>query len=75
MTVNGSGVAWACSLPPASRSHILPYQIGTLITTGSLGAGFLPGLIVILIIVCAVVSLIRRSGRHLEAEYALSAQA
>ena len=50
----------------------LTYQVGTLITTGSFGAGFLPGLIVVVILAAIVISLIRNSGRHLAAEYALS---
>ena len=50
----------------------LTYQVGTLITTGSFGAGFLPGLIVVVILTAIVISLIRNSGRHLAAEYALS---
>ena len=48
----------------------LVYQIGTLITTGSFGAGFLPGLIVVAAIVAVIVSLIRKANR--EAEPALS---
>ena len=50
----------------------LTYQIGTLITTGSFGAALLPGLIVVMILACILVSLIRNSGKHLVAEFALS---
>lgn len=50
----------------------LTYQIGMLLTTGSFGAGFLPGLIVVMILACILVSLIRNSGKHLVAEFALS---
>lgn len=49
----------------------LVYQIGTLITTGSLGAGFLGGLIAVLVMVGIVVWLIRKSDAKLKAEYAL----
>ncbi len=49
----------------------LVYQIGTLITTGSVGAGFLPGLIVVAAIAAVIVSLIRKTNQSLAAEYAL----
>ena len=49
----------------------LVYQIGTLITTGSFGAGFLPGLMVVAAIVAVIVSLIRKADRNLAAAYAL----
>ena len=49
----------------------LVYQIGTLITTGSVGAGFLPGLIVVAAIVSVIVFLINKTNKSLAAEYAL----
>ena len=49
----------------------LTYQIGTLITTGSFGAGFLPGLIVVVILAAIMISLVRNTNKHLAAEYAL----
>ena len=49
----------------------LVFQIGTLITTGTLGAGFLPGLIAVLFFAAVIVYLIRRTNRGLAAEYAL----
>ena len=49
----------------------LVYQIGTLITTGNLGAGFLGGCIFLLIIAAVLVYLCVRSGRKLKAEAAL----
>ena len=49
----------------------LVYQVGTLLTTGSLGAGFLPGLIVVALLVAVVVSLIRKTNANLAREYAL----
>ena len=50
----------------------LVYQIGTLITEGAVGAGFVPGLIAVCGIVGVVIALIRKSEKNLEAEYALS---
>lgn len=52
----------------------LVYQIGTLITTGSFGAGFLPGLIVVAALAVILVCLIRNTDKHLAEEYALSSQ-
>ena len=52
----------------------LVYQIGTLITTGALGAGFFPGLIVVIAIVAYIVSLIKKTEKKLAAEYALKKQ-
>ena len=49
----------------------LVYQIGTLITTGSVGAGFLPGLIVVAAIAAVIVALINKTNKSLAAEYAL----
>ncbi len=49
----------------------LVYQIGTLITAGSVGTGFLPGLIVVAAIVAIVVYLIKKADKELAAEYAL----
>ena len=53
----------------------LVYQIGTLITTGSLGAGFLPGLIVVAVIAAVIVALCRKADQKLSGEYTLSARA
>ena len=50
----------------------LVFQIGTLITTGSLGAGFLGGLIAVAVIAVIVVCLIQKTNKNLAAEYALS---
>ena len=50
----------------------LVYQIGTLITTGSLGVGFAPGLIVVAAIAGVIVYLIRKTDRNLAKEYSLS---
>ena len=50
----------------------LVYQIGTLITTGSVGAGFVPGLIAVLIMAAVVVYLCRKAERDLKHEYELN---
>ncbi|MFI3231651.1 MAG: ferrous iron transporter B, partial [bacterium] len=47
------------------------YQIGTLITIGSLGEGFLVGLVVVLVIIGIVIGLIKSSGKNIE-EYKLN---
>ena len=49
----------------------LVYQIGTLVTEGALGAGFVPGLIVVIAIVAIIVYLINKTNKGLAAEYAL----
>ncbi len=53
----------------------LVYQIGTLVTTGALGTGFVPGAIVVVAIVCVIAWLIRRTDREIGHEYALGARA
>ena len=50
----------------------LVYQLGTLVSTGAVGAGFVPGLIVVLAIAAVVVYLIKKTDRQLAAEYALN---
>ena len=49
----------------------LVYQIGTLITTGAVGSGFIPGLIAVAAIVAIVVYLCVNADKKLKAEYAL----
>lgn len=49
----------------------LVYQVGTLVTTGTLGQGFVPGLIVIIAFVAIVAYLIKRSNKNIAKEYAL----
>ena len=49
----------------------LVYQIGTLITTGAVGTGFVPGLIVVIAIAAVIVYLIRKANKDIAAEYAL----
>ena len=50
----------------------LVYQIGTLITTGSLGTGFVPGLIVVAAIAAFLAYRIRVADKSLQATYSLS---
>jgi len=51
----------------------LVYQIGTLITTGSMGTGFMPGLIAVAVMVAVIVYLMSNSSRKLKTEYSLKA--
>ena len=53
----------------------LVYQIGTLITTGVLGAGFIPGLIAVLAMVAVLMYIIKRSEQVFDAKYALKKNA
>ncbi|MBS7298451.1 MAG: ferrous iron transporter B [Eubacteriales bacterium] len=50
----------------------LVYQIGTLITTGALGAAFLPGLIAVAVMAAIIVYLCINADKKLNAEYALN---
>ena len=47
------------------------YQIGTFMNTGAFGAGFLPGLAVVAVIVAYVMHLISKTNQSLHAEFAL----
>ena len=49
----------------------LVYQIGTLITTGELGTGFIPGLIAVVVMVAILVMLIHRTNKQFSSEYEL----
>ena len=51
------------------------FQVGTLITTGSFGAGFLPGLIAVAAMAAVLIHLIRKADKSLKAEYQLKKQA
>ena len=53
----------------------LVYQIGTLVTTGALGTGFVPGLIAVLIFAAVIIWRIRVSDHEFAAEYKLNAHA
>ena len=53
----------------------LVYQIGTLITTGSVGEGFVPGLVAVIAMAAVVAYLIRKANAALKKEYELKAHA
>ncbi|MBR5233618.1 MAG: ferrous iron transporter B [Clostridia bacterium] len=52
----------------------LVYQIGTIITTGQLGAAFIPGLIAIFVFVAIIVDLCIRANEKVKAENKLKAK-
>ena len=52
----------------------LVYQVGTLITTGSLGAGFLGGLIAIVVFAAIILGLIAKTDKELEKAKALKGE-
>ena len=47
------------------------YQIGTLITTGSLGSAFVPGLIAVIVFALIILWRIRKSDKEFASEYSL----
>ena len=49
----------------------LVFQVGTLATTGSLGAGFVPGLIAVAVFAAVIAYLIIKANKKLDQEYAL----
>ena len=49
----------------------LVYQIGTLVTAGTLGAGFVPGLIAVVAMAAVLVYLVKNADKKFEKEYAL----
>lgn len=53
----------------------LVYQIGTLVTTGSLGAGFVGGLIAVLAFAAFIAFLCINANKKVKADYALGAKA
>ena len=48
------------------------YQVGTVITTGTVGAGFLPGLVAVLAMIAIVAWLIARAERKLKLELSIA---
>ena len=66
----GGGIA--LQLATGYTIGFLVYQIGTLITSGSLGAGFVGGLIAVLCMAAVVVYLCISADKKVKAEYALS---
>ena len=49
----------------------LVYQFGTLFAVGTVGAGFVPGLIAVAVIAAYIIYLIRKADRDLKVEYTL----
>lgn len=49
----------------------LVYQIGTLVTTGSVGKGFVPGLIAVLVMAAVAAGLIHKTNKQFKTEYEL----
>ena len=49
----------------------LVYQIGTIITTGDVGAGFFPGLVAVLVMVAIVVYMCINSDKKINSQYSL----
>lgn len=67
-------VTWS-NLPSAgNRFHgrLSRNQVGTLITTGSLGTGFVAGLIAVAVFVAVIVALIVKANKNIETEYSLN---
>ena len=52
----------------------LVYQIGTLISTGSAGTGFIPGLIAIALMIIIICILISKAGKDVKTEYTLDSK-
>ena len=50
----------------------LVFQIGTLIATGSVGVGFVGGLIAVLVFAAILIALVCKAGKNLKKEYSLS---
>lgn len=51
----------------------ITYQVGTLITTGSVGTGFIPGLIIVAALISCVVYLVRKGDKRAEEKLTLRA--
>ncbi|MDO4179622.1 MAG: ferrous iron transporter B, partial [Phascolarctobacterium sp.] len=71
---SGKWLAGAICLQLATGFTVgfLVYQIGTLITTGSLGAGFAGGFIAVIIFAAVIAGLIVKANKGLESNYALN---
>ena len=50
----------------------ITYQVGTLITTGSFGTGFIPGLIVVIALISCVVYLMKKGDKKAQSKLELS---
>ena len=71
---SGKWLAGAICLQLATGFTVgfLVYQIGTLITTGSLGAGFAGGLVAVLVFAAVIAGLIVKANKQIESNYALN---
>lgn len=71
---SGKWLAGAICLQLATGFTVgfLVYQIGTLITTGSLGAGFAGGLIAVLVFAAVIAGLIVKANKQIDSNYALN---
>ena len=71
---SGKWLAGAICLQLATGFTVgfLVYQIGTLITTGSLGAGFAGGLVFVLGFAAVLAYLIHNANKQIDTEYALN---
>ena len=71
---SGKWLAGAICLQLATGFTVgfLVYQIGTLITTGSIGAGFLGGLIAVLVFAGIITGLIVKANKQIDVDYALN---
>lgn len=71
---SGKWLAGAICLQLATGFTVgfLVYQIGTLITTGSLGAGFAGGFIAVLVFAAVIAGLIVKANKQLDSNYALN---
>ena len=65
----------ALQLATGYSAGFLVYQIGTLVTTGSFGAGFIPGFIVVAAIAALITGIIINTNKHLKEEHQLKARA
>ena len=52
----------------------LVYQIGTLLTTGNVGAGFVSGLIVIAVIASIIITLINKTQKNMNSQFVLKTE-
>ncbi|MDD6051166.1 MAG: ferrous iron transporter B [Clostridiales bacterium] len=64
----------ALQLGMAYTVAFLVYQLGTLLTTGQVGAGFLPGLMGVLAMAAALTGIIFRNSRRMKAKALLKAK-
>lgn len=64
--------AIALQLATGFTVGFLVYQVGTLMTTGSIGAGFVGGLVAVVVFAGVIAGLIVRANRQIDEEYALN---